>query len=65
MATASGEAAILLLKARINGDSFPPPGVEDTLRNRALRDEIGQDLDNLPPGVTPEIPFDHALIPED
>jgi len=51
----SAEAARLLLRARIAGRDYPPE-VPDTPRYRQLWDEIGADLDTMPPGVVPMIP---------
>lgn len=58
-------AAVELLKARIAGKGYPVAGVPDTPRNRDLWEEIGRDIENLPPGVTPDIPGEWSEMPDD
>ena len=52
----AGTDAVALLIAVVFGRPWPPPGVPDTPRNRALREEIIAEVDALPPGVIPDVP---------
>lgn len=61
----SGHDAVEMLKAHLAGGTYPPPGVPDTPRNRALWDQIGRDIANMPPGVIPDIPSDWTELPDD
>jgi hypothetical protein len=40
----------------ILGRGWPLPGVPDTARNRALRDDIRAAVAAMPPGVIPDVP---------
>lgn len=57
-----GEAAIRMTKAVADGKDFPAAGVPDTPRNRTVFAMIKAEVAALPPGQTPEIPFDQALM---
>lgn len=44
-----------MLRAQLDGRDYPPDGVQDTPRIRALWDEIAASIADPPPGVVPEI----------
>ena len=54
----SGADTVAMLRAILAGDEFPPPGVPDTPENRQAWAGIAQSVEDLPPGVIPEIPTD-------
>lgn len=58
-----GGVAVIILQAIMAGQEYPPEGVPDTPANRALWAETARAVDELPPGVTPEIPPDWAVLP--
>lgn len=58
-----GDIAVRLLRAAIAGDPFPPD-VPDTPPNRTVWDDTRRDIANLPPGVSPDIPFDYNTMPD-
>jgi hypothetical protein len=57
-----GEAAQLMTAAAVAGKPFEQAGVPDTPRNRALYAKIVGEIQAMPKGQTPEIPFDYALM---
>ena len=53
----AGTDAVGLLLAVLSGRPWPPRGVDDTPRNRALRDEIAADVDRIVArGWIPDVP---------
>lgn len=48
--------AVEILMAAVLGGEYPPPGVPDTARNRALRDDLARELADWPPGMIVEVP---------
>jgi hypothetical protein len=58
-----GDVAVQLLRAQLDGQDYPPPGVEDTPANHELWDEIAASIDALPPGVLPDVPLDYTHEP--
>ena len=55
------DSIVRMLVARVNGQPFPPPGVEDTRANRAMWEKIGADLARMrEDGLIPEIPYEYA-----
>lgn len=46
--------------AIMQGDDYPPEGVEDTPESRRVWDETKREVENMPPGAVVEIPFDWA-----
>lgn len=55
----TGEVAIALYRAVLAGQPFPA-SVPDTATNQALFAQITSDVESLPPGVVPDIPWDYA-----
>jgi hypothetical protein len=55
--------AVEILLAVVLGREYPPPGVEDTARNRALRDDLVRELADWPPGMIVEVPADQVIGP--
>jgi hypothetical protein len=58
-----GEAAVLMLRAVLAGDTYPPAGVKDTPGNKTAWEAIIADIAALPGGVLPDIPSDWATMP--
>lgn len=58
-----GEASVELLKAVIRKTGYPPH-VADTAEYRALYARLEREVAELPPGVTPEIPWDYNSPPD-
>jgi hypothetical protein len=54
----SGDTSVAMLRAYLAGDSFPPDGVEGTPENRQRWDDIARACDEMPKGVSPDVPFD-------
>ena len=50
--------AVEILLAILRGEDYPPPGVDDTPRNRALRDDLVRELADWPPGIVIDVPAD-------
>lgn len=63
--TPDGATAVAILRALLAGDGYPPEGVPDTPANAALWAEYAQALEDLPGGVTADIPADWATLPDD
>lgn len=45
--------------ALLNGKPWPPPGVDDTQDNRELRDQIAAEIQDMPAGSMPYVPWDY------
>ena len=54
----AGTDAVAILLTVLSGRPWPPPGVPDTPRNRALRDETMADVEAMPPGMIVDVPAD-------
>lgn len=52
--------AVTMLQAILAGARYPPPGIADTAEHRALWDRIAASVEDMPPGVMPDIPADWA-----
>lgn len=59
MITGQGEVAVTLLKAVLAGTGFPAD-VQDTPGTRDLFAQIQQEVDGMPDGVVPMIPWDYV-----
>jgi hypothetical protein len=55
-----GTVATAILKAIMAGGDYPPAGVPDTPHNRMVWDKMKQEVLDLPPGETIDIPHDWA-----
>ena len=58
-----GEAVEKLLKARVAEADYPSD-VPRNAENLRLWDQIQQDIDGMPPGVVPDIPFEYTTMPD-
>jgi len=56
--------AIAMLRAVLSGEDYPPPGFEDTPGNRALYEQMMREVEELPAGVLPKIPWDQTEMPD-
>lgn len=52
-----------LLKARVAKAQYPSD-VPRNAENLRLWDQIQQDIDGMPPGVVPDIPFEYTTMPD-
>jgi len=52
--------ATVMLKAILAGESYTSTGLEDTTEHRDLWHKIAQSIEDLPPGVVPDIPAEYA-----
>ena len=60
----SGEDAGIMTRALIMGREFPPPGIDDSAENRQFWDDTAMAIENLPPGVSPDMPVDWTTTPD-
>lgn len=60
----SGGDAVMMERAILAGQPYPPPGVPDTPANRETWARIAADIDALPGGVLPDLPADWAGLPD-
>jgi hypothetical protein len=61
----SDDDVTAIYRGLLAGLDWPYPGVGDTGENRATRDRLATWLDELPPGVLPDIPSDYTETPGD
>lgn len=60
-----GGDAVLMLRAVLAGQPYPPLGVVDTPANQRLWASVVTDVEAMPAGVLPDIPGDWAEMPDD
>ena len=60
MSTSRGAVATVILKAIMAGGGYPPDGVPDTPHNKQVWESMKQEIAELPPGETVDIPSDWA-----
>ena len=54
-----------MYRAILAGEDYPPAGVADTPENRATWDRIVAELEAMPAGVIPQVPWDWSDMPDE
>lgn len=51
--------SVIMLKALLAGESYPPDGITPSPEAKAQWDQIASELASMPAGVVPDIPWDY------